>query len=275
MIPSPLPCPLPALWLQNASGTLRPFTSCGNTAAFVNSSTGALAVVCGFKNVSGSAFLAPAWNEPLVEMPFTVHYPPLAVNGTPVEWLTEDPEIYQDIRGNWHMLTHNIQPCRLGTATPFTDGSNTGGGCGGHAFSRDGANWTYSPVVAYNSSGEAAALRGGTRGSRAAAASPSSSSASRSPPAVVWADGRVVDYGRERPKMLLDGFGNPWVLYNGMADHCCGNVGPRGDDHTWTGAVPLPLPPSSDEAGRSGEARVKRAAQREARRNGPGCAWAR
>lgn len=164
------------------------------------------------------------------------------------------------------MLTHNIQcvragrppaaprlspcatpppplrrPCRLGTATPFTDGSNTGGGCGGHAFSRDGFNWTYSPVVAYNSS-------------------------------LVWADGRVVDYGRERPKMFLDGFGNPWVLYNAMADTCCGNVGPLNDDHTWTGAVPLPTP-APVQADAAAAARL--AARREARRSGPACAWAR
>lgn len=60
-----------------------------NPAAFVNSSTGELAVVCGFRNVSGPAFTAPAWNAPLVEAKITVNYPPLAVNGTPVEWWTE------------------------------------------------------------------------------------------------------------------------------------------------------------------------------------------
>lgn len=47
----------------------------------------------------------------------------------------EDPFIWQDERGHWHMLMHNM----------------FGGGVGSHAFSRDAMMWTRSDVEPYTS----------------------------------------------------------------------------------------------------------------------------
>lgn len=44
----------------------------------------------------------------------------------------EDPFLWQDERGHWHMLMHNM-----------------GGGVGSHAFSRDAETWTRSDVMPY------------------------------------------------------------------------------------------------------------------------------
>jgi hypothetical protein len=61
---------------------------------------------------------------------------------------------------------------------------------------------------------------------------------------VVFADGRVANYGRERPKVIMDPATRafPIALMNGAAEHCCGNTGPELDDHTFTLIVTLATP---------------------------------
>lgn len=183
-------------------GTL---TYCNNPAPLILAN-GSFALVCGFRNTTGVVYTAPTWDAPLTRHTLTMAFPPLVFNDSSVEWWIEDQNIYEDARGNFHMLTHNIMPCRLRNGTAWTT-SVTGGGCGGHAFSRDLISWTYSPAAAYSSR-------------------------------VEWADGTSDDFGRERPKVVQDATRRITHLSNGFAP-CCGNVGPRGHDHTWTGVVPL------------------------------------
>lgn len=64
-------------------------------------------------------------------------FPELATRGS------EDPALYLDARGHFHALFHNMDPC---PDYPCPEVA------GGHAFSLDGAAWSYTGV-AYNSSG--------------------------------------------------------------------------------------------------------------------------
>ncbi len=196
-------------WVPANLQILPPFagflTYCNNPAPLILSN-GSLAIVCGFRNTSGVVYTAPSWDAPLTRHTLTMAFPPLVFNGSAVEWWVEDQNIWEDARGVFHMLTHNIEPCRLRNQTSWTT-STTGGGCGGHAYSTDLIAWSYSPEAAYSSS-------------------------------VEYDDGSREDYGRERPKVVQDAAGRLTHLANGFAP-CCSNVGPRGRDHTWTGVVPI------------------------------------
>lgn len=105
-------------------------------------------------------FTAARWGEPFVAVQPTIAFPPFLVErareGKSVIKL-DDPTIWQDRRGNFHVLAHNGDgpfPCGdpgpLGTA--FRDGNPVLAGCSAHLYSRDGVSWTMSPVAAHNAS---------------------------------------------------------------------------------------------------------------------------
>ena len=193
-------------WVPAYLPLLPPFrgnlTSCNNPAPLITSN-GSFALVCRFTNTTGIIYSAPAWNAPLTRRTFTVSFPPITfANGSGIQWEVEDPDIYEDARGGFHMLTHNIYPCKLKNATSWPT-SDFGGGCGGHAYSRDLFSWTYGPQAAYSST-------------------------------VVWDDGTRSDAGRERPQVVQDAQRRVTHLINGF-----GGGGWPGYDHTWTGVVPL------------------------------------
>jgi len=91
----------------------------------------------------------------------------------------EDPFIWRDPRGNYHLLLHSLE-----------DGGGFGGPkVGRHAFSRDGIKWTFnSDTLTYNVT-------------------------------VHFTDGTVIDYyRRERPQLFFDQAGNPLYLSNGVQE---------------------------------------------------------
>jgi len=98
-------------------------------------------------------------------------------------------------RGYFHLVVHSWGwPCDTG-AVWWADGNNNTGGCGAHWYSADGRHWQWSATVLDNST-------------------------------VLFADGTVRDYGRERPKVIMDPTATfPIALMNGAAQHCRGNVG--------------------------------------------------
>jgi hypothetical protein len=56
---------------------------------------------------------------------------------------SEDPHLYQDARGNLHMLSHNQSPCYDGPQVAGWWGADVRG-CGAHYFSDDGgASWSF------------------------------------------------------------------------------------------------------------------------------------
>ena len=132
----------------------------------------------------------------------------------------EDPDIFMTARGYFHIVMHSYGwPCITG-ATWWADGNNNTGGCGAHWYSADGRDWMWSSTVLYNST-------------------------------VVFADGTVRNYGRERPKVIMDQTATfPVAIMNGVAQHCCGNEGPVTDDHTFTLIVPLATPTPAPQAQR-------------------------
>lgn len=94
-------------------------------------------------------------------------------NGTLFHPANEDPHLYEDSRGNLHILTHNQSPCYSGPTAAAFYGADVRG-CGGHFFSEDfGESWTFAWHAAYN----------GT---------------------VVFTDGTSKTYKRERPKVVQD-----------------------------------------------------------------------
>lgn len=110
------------------------------------------------------------------------------------DYCEEDPFMWQDTRGNWHVLYHRmfdpygpLDP-NWGKSRQHPPGSPVPKGwAGGHAFSRDGFTWsTWSRC--YNTS-------------------------------VVLTNGTTVEHQRrERPKLLFDKEGHPTHLYNGAFD---------------------------------------------------------
>jgi hypothetical protein len=70
--------------------------------------------------------VAPSWDAPLVRGGAA---PVLAEQN-------EDPDVFRDRRGNFHMLTHYFGPNK-----------RTKGAAGGHAFSRDGRVWHWAGVA--------------------------------------------------------------------------------------------------------------------------------
>lgn len=132
------------------------------------------------------------------------------------DWVgDEDPDVFLSQRGYYHLVVHSWGwPCNeSATHTWWSDGNTNAGGCGAHWYSADAVTWTWSATVLYNST-------------------------------VVFTDGRVRDFGRERPKVIMDPATRafPIALMNGAAEHCCGNEGPSLDDKTFTLIVPLATP---------------------------------
>jgi len=133
----------------------------------------------------------------------------------------EDPDVFQTARGYYHLVVHNWGfPCQeSANLTWWSDGNTNAGGCGAHWYSADGSEWTFSATVLYNST-------------------------------VVFEDGTVRNFGRERPKVIMDPATRafPVALMNGAAVHCCGNEGPGLDDKTFTLIVPLATPAPAPRA---------------------------
>ena len=126
----------------------------------------------------------------------------------------EDPDVFVTARGYYHLVVHNWGwPCQQSANyTWWSDGNTNAGGCGAHWYSANGEDWMWSATVLYNST-------------------------------VLFEDGSVRDYGRERPKVVMDSTNSfPVALMNGVAQHCCGNEGPLLDDKTFTMIVPLVTP---------------------------------
>ncbi len=106
----------------------------------------------------------------------------------------EDPFMWRDKRGNWHVLYHRmfdpygpLDPLWGKWKTQPAGNPVPQGWAGGHAFSRDGFTWSKWSRC-YNTS-------------------------------VVLTDGRVVEHNRrERPKLIFDSSGSPTHLYNGVFD---------------------------------------------------------
>jgi hypothetical protein len=91
---------------------------------------------------------------------------------------SEDPHIFRDDEGNFHIFAHTC------TGKSCTEGHWPYGS--GHAFSRDGRIWTVADVPPYTRE-------------------------------IEWEDGTVANvYARERPQLLLDADGAPLVLSNGV-----------------------------------------------------------
>ena len=102
----------------------------------------------------------------------------------------DDPTMWVDRRGYWHVLAHNGDgPFPCGDLGPlglqFRDGNPNPVGCSAHLYSRDGMSWTMSPVAAHNAS-------------------------------VAFSDGSRVDGFRERPKVLVTAEGDITHLFSGI-----------------------------------------------------------
>jgi hypothetical protein len=97
---------------------------------------------------------------------------------------TEDPFLWRDKRGHWHILNHDM-------IDYFEDGGRRYPRVGGHAFARNWEGpWTYSNTIAFNTS-------------------------------VEFTDGTRTDYyRRERPKLYFSDDGNmtPLYLINGVQE---------------------------------------------------------
>eukprot|EP01065_Artemidia_motanka_P038870 TRINITY_DN47715_c0_g1_i1.p1 TRINITY_DN47715_c0_g1~~TRINITY_DN47715_c0_g1_i1.p1 ORF type:complete len:402 (+),score=109.91 TRINITY_DN47715_c0_g1_i1:51-1256(+) len=106
----------------------------------------------------------------------------------------EDPHIYRDRRGNFHMLVHALDNWPNGTFV------------GGHVFSENGLDWTFSSEPTYNTT-------------------------------VQYEDGEAVVYSRrERPEMVLDpDTGVPTHLITGVVER----GGPGQSDRSFTLVQPI------------------------------------
>jgi hypothetical protein len=95
----------------------------------------------------------------------------------------EDPHLYEDARGNLHIITHNQSPCYQNVSWFGADVR----GCGAHFFSNDGgASWSFQwDHAVYN----------GT---------------------VLYTDGVRRTYKRERPKLVQDADGSLIALATGI-----------------------------------------------------------
>ena len=81
-------------------------------------------------NVIGLARSHTGWRGPYTEFETRL---------TPGHAYAEDPFIYRDKRGNWHMLAHSL--CDAWPNCPAV---------GGHACSEDGITWTYTSAAVYS-----------------------------------------------------------------------------------------------------------------------------
>jgi len=91
----------------------------------------------------------------------------------------EDPFIFRDNRGHWHLLLHSLE------AGGGFDGSRVGR----HAFSRSGENWTFNNrTLAFNTT-------------------------------VHFTDGSIINFGRrERPQLLFNSDNEPTHMINGVQE---------------------------------------------------------
>lgn len=105
------------------------------------------------------------------------HVTGIAMKGTP--GIFEDPFLFIDVRGHWHVLFHTYT---LTCDTPRCDPTSISG----HSFSRDGLTWHSSCVQPYFNTANVT-------------------------------DGTVVTMStRERPKLLFNAAGEPTHLFNGV-----------------------------------------------------------
>eukprot|EP00754_Rhynchopus_humris_P024432 Rhum_TRINITY_DN14892_c0_g1::Rhum_TRINITY_DN14892_c0_g1_i2::g.124955::m.124955 len=72
---------------------------------------------------------------------------PVCGGASPSLCNAKDPFVYQDPRGHYHAMLHNMGPEGGSSGcTPPKDGCLVGS----HAYSRDGLSWTFSKTIAYN-----------------------------------------------------------------------------------------------------------------------------
>eukprot|EP00052_Salpingoeca_macrocollata_P019619 m.163067 g.163067 ORF g.163067 m.163067 type:complete len:380 (+) comp21023_c0_seq3:3-1142(+) len=100
---------------------------------------GSMVLVCSGKSPDHPflVYMAPSWHGPYTLLPFAPHNFDTTMHN-------EDWFLFQDPRGNFHVLTH----WQFGHADGPCPGSN--GFCGGHFFSTDLINWHWAWQAAYN-----------------------------------------------------------------------------------------------------------------------------
>jgi hypothetical protein len=102
----------------------------------------------------------------------------ISASGKPVAGTYEDPYLFVDPRGNWHLLYHVYTTDVVPSCVNST--------VSGHYFSVDGLKWTTSPDAPYGN-------------------------------LIQFADGsEMLVSTRERPKLVFDSAGNPTHLLNGV-----------------------------------------------------------
>jgi hypothetical protein len=179
-----------------------------------------------------------SWGDPWVEKPITLDVPPwiAALGGVkvtpqplPVIYTTlhiykygvsysegvlcvklDDPTLWQDSHGYFHVLSHNgdgPHPCGSHGAQglAYRDGNTLPVGCSAHLYSRDGLNWTMSPVAAHNAT-------------------------------VMLSGGGQRELYRQRPKVLVNERGDIEALFGGVMP--CGEAEIRGPG-TISGGPPV------------------------------------
>lgn len=193
-------------------GTFEPvpltdYPACNNPSPFVHPN-GTLFVACTWSLRSAPRPEGP-WSS---DMHLNIGSAPNIDNVTR-HW--EDPFLWIDRRGHWHLLSHTWTP----EAPPVNSIS-------GHAFSRDGLEWVSSPYEPYNSTVHWAD----------------------------GSEGSAVYYSTmERPKLVFGADGIPTHLVNGVSgiqfpcytcgghcSHCKQQTG-RGNDLDWDFTLVRPL----------------------------------
>lgn len=149
--------------------------SCNNPAPFLHPNGTWYLVCSGFTMYSSPSITGP-WATVLKN----INPAGKGVGGT-----YEDPFLYVDARGNWHLLFHVYT-----LDVPATCVNST---VSGHWFSPDGLSWTASPTAPFGNN-------------------------------VAFTDGSAMTVAtRERPKLLFNSAGEPTHLVNGVtggASHC-------------------------------------------------------
>jgi len=110
----------------------------------------------------------------------------IKAQGTPIAGNYEDPFLYIDARGNWHVIYHVYRTGPVGGDAHNCLPGHDGAVVSGHYFSADGLDWRTSPTMPY---GNVVDLDDGSQ---------------------------LLLTTRERPKMLFNAMGEPTHLSNGV-----------------------------------------------------------
>ena len=117
-----------------------PLGSCNNPAPFLHNN-GTVYIVCdGFRLYRGDSFTAAGTT-------WTQVGPQISASGTPIAGNYEDPFLYIDARGNWHILYHVYRTGPVGGDEHNCLPGHSGAVVSGHYFSEDGLKWYTSPTM--------------------------------------------------------------------------------------------------------------------------------